>query len=92
MNAELNSSNRKAILASNYATKIRGRHAALWECTMYKQLNYTRTRIPSDTRSNAKVDVCVVLVVLRGCQSTKKRPLFLSRTSIFFSSRRVVAE
>ena len=59
---------------------------------MYKQLNYTRTLIPSDTRSNAKVDVCVFLVVLRGCQSTRKRPVFLPRTSVIFSSRRVVAE
>ena len=29
VNAEVNSGNRKAILASNDATRIRGRHAAL---------------------------------------------------------------
>ena len=28
VNAEVNSGNRKAVLASNYATRIRGRHAA----------------------------------------------------------------
>ena len=43
VNAEVNSGNRKAVLASNYATRIRGRHAALRECIMYKQLNYTRS-------------------------------------------------
>ena len=56
-------------------------------------LNYTRTLIPSDMQSNAKVDVCVLLVVLRGCQSTKKRPVFLPRTLvIFFSSCHVIAK
>ena len=45
-----------------------------------KQLNYTRTLIPSDTRSNAKVDVCV----FGGCQLPKKRPVFLSKTSVIF--------
>ena len=54
---------------------------------MYKQLDYTRTLIPSDTGSNAKVDVCgfFFLVVLRDCpQSTRKRPVFLTRTSVIF--------
>ena len=46
------------------------------------QLNYTHTLIPSDTQSNAKVNVCVLLVVLRGCQSTKKCQVFLPRTSV----------
>ena len=41
VNAEVNSGNRKAVLASNYATRIRGRHATLRECILYKQLNYT---------------------------------------------------
>ena len=65
------------VLALDYA------HAALQECIMYKQLCHTRTLIPFDTRSNVKVDVCVLLVVLRGCQSTKKRLVFISRTSVF---------
>ena len=39
VNAEVNSGNRKAVLASNYATGIRGHHAALRECIMYKQVN-----------------------------------------------------
>ena len=72
MNAEVNSGNRKAVLASSYAIRICGRHAALRECIMYKQLHYTRTLVPSNTRSNGNVDVCVLLVVLRGYQSTKK--------------------
>lgn len=38
-NAEVNSGNHKAILVSNYATRIRGRHATLRECFKYKQLN-----------------------------------------------------
>ena len=43
--------------------------------------------IPSDTRSNVKVDVCVLLVVfLRGCQSIKKRPVFLPRTFVFIAA------
>ena len=37
VNAEVNSGNRKAVLASNYATRICGRHAALGECIMYKK-------------------------------------------------------
>ena len=36
--------------------------------------------------------MCVLLVVLRVCQSTKKRPVFLPRTSVFFFLRRVVAD
>ena len=35
---EVNSGNRKAVLALDYATRIRGHHAALRECIMYKQL------------------------------------------------------
>ena len=31
VNAEVNSGNRKVVLASNYATRIRGRHAVLRE-------------------------------------------------------------
>ena len=38
-NAEVNSGYCKEIVASNYATKICGRHAALPECIVYKQLN-----------------------------------------------------
>ena len=68
--AEANSGNGKALLASNYY------HAALRECIMYKQLNYARTLIPSDTRSNARVDVCVLSVVLRGCQWTIEKGFF----------------
>ena len=75
VNAEVNSGNCKEVSPSNYATRIRGRN---------NQLNYTRTLIPSVTRSNGKVDVCVLLVVLRGCQSTKKRSTFLPRTSVIF--------
>ena len=59
---------------------------------MYKQLNYTHALIPSDTRSNAKVDMCFLLVVLRGCQSTKSVQFFFQEPPYFFSSRRVVAE
>ena len=36
--------------------------------------------------------MCVSLVVLRGCQPTIKRPVFLPRTSVIFSLRRAVAE
>ena len=78
--AEVNSGNRKAVFASNYATegfvdamaycgnalciKLFAQHA--------KQLNYTRTLIPFHTQSNAKVEVYVLQEVLCGCQSTKK--------------------
>ena len=43
----------------------------MFDFCVHALLNYKRTTIPSDTRSNAKVDVCLLLVVLRGCQSTK---------------------
>ena len=78
VNVEVNSGNRnrKVVLVSNYAKMICGRHAALRECIMYKRLNYART---SDTRSNAKVDVCVLLVVLRGCQSSKNLRILFPR-------------
>ena len=85
MNAEVNSGNRKAVLASNFATRIRGRNAALRGCIMIKlfaqhakELNFTRTLIPFDMRSNAKVEVYVLREVLRGCQSAKKRPRDIS--------------
>ena len=91
LNAEVNGGNRKVVLASNYATRIRGRHPAFRECILYKQLNYTRTLIHSDTRSNAKVGECVVGVVLRGCQSPKLRPVYLPRTSVFFFPRVVLS-
>ena len=85
MNAEVNSGNHKAVIASHYATRICGRYATLRERIMYKQLNYTRTLIPSDKRGNTKVDVCVLLVILPGCQWTKKASSFSSKNlRIFF--------
>ena len=42
VNVKVNSSNHTAVLASNYATRIRGRHAALRECIMYKVICLTR--------------------------------------------------
>ena len=39
VNVVVNSDNRKVVLASNYTTRICGRHAALRECIVYKQLN-----------------------------------------------------
>ena len=92
----MNNGNRKAVFASNYKDSkdlwTPSRIAGMHYVQTIKQLNYIRTLIPSNTRSDAKVDVCVLLVVLRGCQSTKKRPVFVPRTSVFFSSRRVVTE
>ena len=75
--AEMNSGNRKAALASNYATRIRGRHAHCGNAlciTLFAEhaKQVTRTLIPFDTRSNAKVEVYFLQEVLRGCQSTKK--------------------
>ena len=93
VNTEVNSGNRKAVLPSNYATRIRGCHAALQECIMYKVICNLITHVPFGTRSNAKVDVYVLLVVLRGCQSTKTASSFYSKNlRIFFSSSHVLAE
>ena len=44
-NAKVNSGNRKTVLASNYATRIRGRHVALRECIMYKVICLSRKTI-----------------------------------------------
>ena len=53
-------------------------------------VNYTRKLIPSETRSNAKVDVYVFLVALRGCQSTKKASSFSSKNLRNFFPRVVL--
>ena len=54
MNAEVNSGNHKAVLASNYVTRIRGRHAALRECIyMYKVICLTRKTIKLHTQSDS---------------------------------------
>ena len=58
MNAEANSGNRITVLASNNTTRIFGCHAALRECIMYKQLNYTPTLIPSDSREAMQRWLC----------------------------------
>ena len=47
VNAEVSSGNRKAVLSSNYTTRIHGRHAALWEWSvtwnLFLVLRETRT-------------------------------------------------
>ena len=45
---------------------------------------------PPGMRCNAKVDVHGLLVVLRGCQSTRKCPVFLPRTSVIVFPRIVL--
>ena len=69
VNAKVNGGNRKTALASNYVTRIRFvdamshfRNAFCIKLFAYlaKQLNYTRTLIPFDTRNNAKVEVYVL--------------------------------
>ena len=60
---------------------------------MYKQLNYKGTLIPSGTRSNAKVDVCVFFCGFAWLPIDKKASSFSSKNlSNFLSSRLVVAE
>ena len=54
VNAEVNSGNRKAVLASNYARRIRGRHAALRERIMYKQSIKQLNNMNSDSFRYAK--------------------------------------
>ena len=69
MNAKVNSGNRKTVLASNYATRIRFvdamSHYGNALCIklfayLAKQLNYTRTLTPFDTRSTAGVEMYVL--------------------------------
>ena len=82
MNAEVNSGNRKAVLASNYATWTPCRTAMIIYkviCFMRKTiklLNNTCILIPLDTGSNTKVEVYILQVVLNGCRSTKKSVQF----------------
>ena len=54
VNAKVNSDNRKAVFASNYATRIRGCHSALRECIMYmyKVTCLTRKTIELHTHSD----------------------------------------
>ena len=87
VNAEVNSSNRKVVLASNYPTRIRGRHAALRNALCIN--NYTiKLHTHTDSFRYAKQHkggrVRFFLVVLRGCQLTRKHPVFLPRTSVIF--------
>ena len=62
VNAEVNSGNRKAELASNYATRTPGRHAALQECIMYKVicsgLVYTHDASISISTGNLRENRC----------------------------------
>ena len=53
VNAEVNCGNRKAVLASNQATRIRGRHAALRECIMWKVIYLTCKTIKLHTHSDS---------------------------------------
>ena len=84
VNAEVNSGNLKAVLASNYASRIRGRHAALRECIIYKQLN--------NTQSNAKVECAFFWWFCVVTNRQKSVQFFFQEPPYFFSSRRVVAE
>ena len=74
MNAEVNSGNRKAVLASNYATRIRGHHAALIYCGNPLCINNKTIKLHthSDSFRYAKKRkdgrVRSFFVILHGCQ------------------------
>ena len=92
VNAKVNSGNRKAVLTSNYATRIRGRHAALRECIMYKVICLARKTIKLHTHSDsfryAKQDKDGSVRSLHGFTwfpiNKKSISFFFPRTSVFF--------